>query len=347
MPPVLMLLALALVVLLSCCATSEVTRLARQHDEHVYALWTLPDSPMEFLTRNCPARDGGEDWGAERDLDVPNRSDCVNVAGTRNAADSEFWTFELHRIKRVTYYWAIPLSPWYKSDDTRTVGIVGARERCESVRLRMDLKPRGVSGNDAMHMTKAPCEGPKYFRRPPLNATGSAPPQPTTATSNQESAPTPLQTTAPSPPLVLAPPPLPQPSSRSDLMASATPTPPQPLSGPAQAWILGQWNSLAGMSGSVDGLAHFAFRREGSEIKWIMIRSGWFSGVQTTQKASGSVNKISESDLELVGKYDSSNLGNVAGQPLRHSFTRDGDTLKGYELANDGTQSTLSLKRGQ
>src|SRR5690349_12554235 len=175
MPPVLMLRTLALVVLLSGCATSEVTRLARQHDEHVYALWSLPDSPMEFLTRNCPARDGGEDWGTQRDLDVPNRSDCVNVAGTRNAADSEFWTFELHRIKRVTYYWVIPLSPWYKSDDTRTVGIVGARERCESVRLRMDLKPRGVSGNDAMHMTKAPCEGPKYFRRPPLNANGSVP----------------------------------------------------------------------------------------------------------------------------------------------------------------------------
>src|SRR4029077_12355553 len=107
-------------------------------------------------------------------------------------------------------------------------------------------------------------------------------------------------------------------------------------------WILGQWNSLAGMSGSVDGFAHFAFRREGSEIKWIMTRSGWFSGVQTSQKASGSVNKISEADFELVGKYDSSNLGNVAGQHVRHSFTREGDILKGYELADDGTQSSLS-----
>jgi hypothetical protein len=146
---------------------------------------------------------------------------------------------------------------------------------------------------------------------------------------------------------MLAPPPLPEPSRKSDVMASATPTPPQPVSNPAQAWILGQWNSLAGMSGSVDGLAHFAFRREGSEIKWRMTRSGWFSGVQTTQKASGLVKKISASDLELVGTYDSSNLGNVAGQPVRHSLTRDGDNLKGYELADDGTQSPLSLKRAR
>lgn len=144
-----------------------------------------------------------------------------------------------------------------------------------------------------------------------------------------------------SPPPVLAPPP----SRRPELVAGATPPPPQRPPDPAQAWILGQWDSLAGMSGSVDGLAHFAFRREGSEIKWMMTRSGWLTGVQTTQKASGSISKITESDLELVGKYDSSNLGNVAGQPVRHSFIRDGDNLKGYEVADDGTQSSLSLKR--
>ena len=172
MPPVMMLLALALVVFLSGCATSEVTRLARQNDEHVYALWTLPGVSEEFLTRNCPARDGAEEWGYEKDLDVPNRSDCVNVAGTRASSDSEFWKFELHRVKRWAYYGVIPLSPWYKSDDTRTVGIVGAQAQCESVRLRMDRKPRGVRGDDAMHMTKGPCEGPKYFRRPPLTSTG-------------------------------------------------------------------------------------------------------------------------------------------------------------------------------
>lgn len=161
----LTLLTLVAAVVITGCATSEKTRIARQHDEHVYALWSLPGTSTEFLTRNCPARDGGEDWGAERDLDVPNRSDCVDVAGTRDASDSEFWKFELHRVKRLTYYWAIPLSPWYKSGDTKTIGIVGTEAQCETVRLRMDRKPKGVSGAEDMHMTKGPCEGPRYFRR--------------------------------------------------------------------------------------------------------------------------------------------------------------------------------------
>jgi len=153
----------------------------------------------------------------------------------------------------------------------------------------------------------------------------------------------PTKIPAASVPLVLAPPPSPQP----ELATSVPPTPPQPPPDPKRVWILGQWNSLAGMSGSVDGLAHFTFRREGSDIKWIMTRSGWFSGVQTTQKASGSVNRISEPDLELVGKYDSSNLRNVEGQSVRYSFTRDADNLKGYELADDGTQSSMSLMRAR
>jgi hypothetical protein len=114
-----------------------------------------------------------------------------------------------------------------------------------------------------------------------------------------------------------------------------------------QEWILGKWDTMAGMSGSVDGVGHFDFRRDGSDIKWTMIRNGWFSGVQTTQKASGFILKISESKVELVGKYDFSNLGNVAGQSLRHSFTRDGDRLNGYERDDDGTESSLVLKRKQ
>ena len=165
-----------------------------------------------------------------------------------------------------------------------------------------------------------------------------------------DDAPTPRQPTAVSAPIVLpspAPPPPAPPATRQPEVVGTPTTLAHVTSDTPQVWILGGWNSLAGMSGSVDGLAHFDFRREGSEIKWRMTRSGWFSGVQTTQKASGSVRKMSESDLELVGTYDSSNLGNVAGQPVRHSLTRDGDNLKGYELANDGAQSSLSLKRAR
>lgn len=112
-----------------------------------------------------------------------------------------------------------------------------------------------------------------------------------------------------------------------------------------QLWILGRWTTFERRSGSVEGTGEFEFRREGAELKWQMVRTGWFSGVQTTQIASGSVRSISESAVELRGKYESSNLGNVAGRPVEHSFTRSGNTLRGYEAASDGTQSLLSLRR--
>ena len=115
----------------------------------------------------------------------------------------------------------------------------------------------------------------------------------------------------------------------------------------SQAWILGTWGTFEGRSGSIDGVAHFEFRQDGREFRWRMVRTGWFSGVQTTQTASGSVTRISESTVELKGKYESSNLGNMVGTPVQQSFTRDGNSLRGWEAARDGTQSLLSLTREQ
>lgn len=115
----------------------------------------------------------------------------------------------------------------------------------------------------------------------------------------------------------------------------------------SQVWIFGTWQILEGRSGSVDGVGQFRFQQDGSEIKWRMARSGWFSGVQTTQTASGSVMKISGSVVELVGKYESSNLGNFEGRPLRYSLVRDGLALSGYEVTDGGTRVPLSLKKIQ
>jgi hypothetical protein len=115
----------------------------------------------------------------------------------------------------------------------------------------------------------------------------------------------------------------------------------------SQIWILGKWETFEKRSGSVDGLGTFEFRQVGKEITWSMERSGWVSGVQITQRASGSVKKLSDSAIELRGRYESSNLGNVVGTPVVQSFTRTEDTLRGWEAAGDGTQSLLSLKRVQ
>ena len=51
--------------------------------------------------------------------------------------------------------------------------------------------------------------------------------------------------------------------------------------------------------------------------------------------------------VQLSGKYDSSNLGNIVGTAVQHSLTRDGSGLKGYEITSDGTRSSLSLQRLQ
>lgn len=115
----------------------------------------------------------------------------------------------------------------------------------------------------------------------------------------------------------------------------------------AQVWILGKWETFERRSGSVDGVAQFEFRQEGTELKWRMVRRGWFSGVQTTQTALGSVESLSESAVELRGTYESSNLGNVIGTSVQHSLSRQGNSLRGFEATSDGRQSLLSLKRAQ
>lgn len=122
---------------------------------------------------------------------------------------------------------------------------------------------------------------------------------------------------------------------------------PRPPTSEQHSWILGSWQAMEGMSGIVEGAGRFEFRRDGTQIKWRMVRNGWFSGVQTNQEASGSVGRISESSAELIGRYDVSNLGNVIGRPVRQVLTRDGDILRGYEAANDDMQSVLWLRKGQ
>lgn len=116
---------------------------------------------------------------------------------------------------------------------------------------------------------------------------------------------------------------------------------------PVHAWILGTWETVERQSGSVDGVGQFEFRQDGPLLKWRMVRSGWFTGVHTTQTAAGSVKKVSESTVELNGTYESSNLGNVVGTPVRHSFTRTGSSLRGYEATGSGAQAPLSLRRVQ
>jgi hypothetical protein len=131
-------------------------------------------------------------------------------------------------------------------------------------------------------------------------------------------------------------------SAGGALEAKAAPS--HPASGERHSWVLGSWEAVEAKSGVVEGLARFDFWHDGVQLKWRMLRAGWLSGVHTNQVASGTVSKISDSMIELNGKYEITNLVGV-GQPVRHSLTRDGDRLRGYELTNDGMQLPWFLRR--
>jgi TonB family protein len=164
---------MALGLTLTGCATSEIQRIARQHDEHVYALWTNPQG-VQYVTRECPtvappvidANGVAGPW-------TPTGIVCADVPGTRDPHDVEFWKFGLHHVvqARIGPYGIplIPVSPKYKSGQATKIGVVGSRDACEAVRIPMDRKPQGMAGDDTTHMTD-PCEGPYYFRRVPAGS---------------------------------------------------------------------------------------------------------------------------------------------------------------------------------
>jgi hypothetical protein len=151
-------------VLLGGCATTEVQRLAKANDEHVYALFTNKQG-VELVMRDCPVSPVIEGNAAVGWQSPP----CVDVAGTRDPNDTEFWKFQLYHVDQVRIgpygIPLIPVSPRFKSGQSTKIGVVGPREKCEAIRLPLDRKPPGVAGDDAMHMTD-PCDGPFYFRRP-------------------------------------------------------------------------------------------------------------------------------------------------------------------------------------
>ena len=161
------------------------------------------------------------------------------------------------------------------------------------------------------------------------------PPSDTPPISGMRSADAPLASGVPSTPPV---------SAKGALEAKAAPSPPP--TGGRQYWILGTWEAEDDKSGVVEGIAKFDFWHDGVQLRWRMLRAGWLSGVHTRQVASGTVSKISDSMVELHGKYEITNIVGV-GQTVRHSLARDGDgdRLRGYELTNDGMQLPWLLRR--
>ena len=169
----------------------------------------------------------------------------------------------------------------------------------------------------------------------------------TTADVQRRNAAVPPQTPITSAPATPAMAPVPQPAPiRPERSSAPAPAVSPPTTASTPVWIVGSWKILPGRSGSVDGAGSFEFWQENGEVKWRMVRNGWFSSAQITQRASGTVWKASGPAVELVGRYDSSNFGNLVGQSVRHLLTRDGGKLNGYEIVPpDGSRVPLSLER--
>jgi Domain of unknown function (DUF4410) len=215
---------------------------------------------------------------------------------------------------------------------------------------KLTATPRRIEGSLApgspgVAMTASPAQVEGRAPTTSRQAEGSSP-------SSAASVPSPNPAPPPPPPVVGPRPvdPSPAPAAPSSPPALARPEvkPPttHPGSGERYSWILGTWEAVEDKSGVVDGLARFEFWHDGVQLKWRMLRAGWLSGVQTKQLASGTVSKISDSVVELNGKYEITNLVGV-GQPVRHSLTREGDRLRGYELTKDGMPLPWLLRRIQ
>jgi membrane-associated protease RseP (regulator of RpoE activity) len=154
--------------------------------------------------------------------------------------------------------------------------------------------------------------------------------------------PPPVETPPADPPAAPGGPGSPSPSAKGALEAKAAPTPPPGVE--RYSWIVGTWEALEDKSGVVEGLARFEVWHDGVQLRWRMRRAGWLSGVHTKQEASGTVSKISDSTVELNGKYEITNIVGV-GQSVRYSLSRDSDGLRGYEFTNDGMQWPWFLRR--
>lgn len=110
-------------------------------------------------------------------------------------------------------------------------------------------------------------------------------------------------------------------------------------------WLVGVWRGAHSGRNVSDDMARFEFKEEEGKIKWKMVRTGQIFGQRGEWEASGIVVKISESSVDLDGKYDWSNFPSIEGQPLKYSLTRSGDSLEGYGLGALNVPFPLSLEK--
>lgn len=129
--------------------------------------------------------------------------------------------------------------------------------------------------------------------------------------------------------------------------APAAASVPHGVSSSASMWFLGAWEGVLQLAGSPDGSVRLILMQEPGGIHWRMATVEWMSGVQMTREASGLLIQLSETTIELRGRYTTSNIGNFTDQPLRQRLERRAEALHGAEVRPDGARATITLRRTQ
>ena len=114
-------------------------------------------------------------------------------------------------------------------------------------------------------------------------------------------------------------------------------------------WILGVWEGEhTGFVTTAQDSTRFTFIEDGGTIRWKMERKNTLGRYWD---ASGTVTKIDESLVELVGKYDSTNTDSrylrVTDSPLRYSLRGDEATMQGQAIGANNSVFSVVLRRAK
>jgi len=97
-------------------------------------------------------------------------------------------------------------------------------------------------------------------------------------------------------------------------------------------WLIGTWNGAHQNSRMtiLKDASRFVFSRDGDIIRWSMIRDSETRGLNGHMEAEGAVTKLSDSAVELTGRYTArSSLNEFVGRELVYKLRRSGNVLEG------------------
>jgi hypothetical protein len=122
---------------------------------------------------------------------------------------------------------------------------------------------------------------------------------------------------------------------KADYAARLFPRPPPSPGDPS--WLLGTWEGHHSSPVIHMDSSRFEFTAGPDGIRWTLSRRTTPRNWTGNLYASGLVRSLTESTVELEGRYDGFSEGRTAGAPLRYRLKRRGDSLEGDVVGREGT----------